>query len=273
MENSVLHRERRPDESFGVFRRAVAAQATDKEILAKAQDGGLVTALLLSALGRGVIDGAIVSGTMETKPLFPIPRLATTAREILESAGTRYFYSTNILALPEAAGKMKALAFGGTPCQIRAIRKMQVAGLKKNVAAIKLLVGLICSECFTYEGLTMEIQEKLGIKPAEINKMNIKGRMLITSEQETKTMSLVDAKKHVRTGCRACEDFSSEFADISAGGLGMDRWTLTIIRTRMGEELFLEASKAGLIKVTRLNEWTSSLLCKLSAKKARRLSE
>ena len=53
MENSVLHRERRPDESFGVFRRVVAAQATDKEILAKAQDGGLVTALLArSFLGR-----------------------------------------------------------------------------------------------------------------------------------------------------------------------------------------------------------------------------
>jgi len=273
MEELVFHRERKPDESFGIFSRLVTAKAADKEILETSQDGGLVSILLLFALGSGLIDGAIVSGTTKEKPFLPIPRLATTPGEILSCAGTRYSYSANILALPKAAGKMKSLAFVGTPCQIRAIRKMQSAGLKGNAANIKVLIGLMCSECFVYEGLIKEIQEKLGIKPAEIKKMNIKGKMWITTEQGTKAISLVDVKKYARTSCRLCEDFSSEFADISAGGIGLEGWTLAIIRTGIGETLFSKASRVGVIKEAEPNEGTLRLLYKLSTKKAKSLSE
>jgi coenzyme F420 hydrogenase subunit beta len=150
---------------------------------------------------------------------------------------------------------------------------MQSAGLKGNAANIKVLIGLMCSECFVYEGLIKEIQEKLGIKPAEIKKMNIKGKMWITTEQGTKAISLVDVKKYARTSCRLCEDFSSEFADISAGGIGLEGWTLAIIRTGIGETLFSKASRVGVIKEAEPNEGTLRLLYKLSTKKAKSLSE
>lgn len=266
-EKSVFCRERRSSGSFGIFNRIVATQTTDSAVLGAAQDGGLVTTLLLFALNGGLIDGAIVSGTAEEKPLLPIPRLVTTSREILECAGTRYFYSANILALPEAAKKAKALAFVGTPCQVRAVRKMQATGLKKSIANIKLLIGLMCSECFVYEGLMKEIQEKLGIERTIIKKMNIKGKMLITTEQGTQTLSLTEAKKHVRANCRSCEDFSSELADISAGGLGLDQWTLAIIRTGIGEDLFSKVLRAGLTKVISPTEGSLDLLRRLSEKK------
>jgi len=44
--------------------------------------------MLVAALKGGLIDGAVVSGKNQDKPVLPIPVLATTLEEITESAGT-----------------------------------------------------------------------------------------------------------------------------------------------------------------------------------------
>lgn len=276
-ENFVFGRERKAEEEFGVYRRLAVAKAKDNRILRVCQDGGVATALLLSAMEKGIIDGAVVSGISNEKPFYPIPKLATTQKEILECAGTKYSYSPNILALTEGIKQKKmSLAFVGTPCQIRAIRKIQMSGLKKYSAPLKFLVGLMCSECFTYEGLMEKhIKEALGVNLNSIKKMNIKGKMLVTTESEVKAIPLADVKQYVRKSCRFCDDFSSELADISVGGLGLDGWTFVIIRTKEGEELFEAAEKAGIIETRPVEkgEFALSLLLKLSAKKRKTASE
>jgi coenzyme F420 hydrogenase subunit beta len=69
-----------------------------------------------------------------------------------------------------------------------------------------------------------------------------------------------------------CTDFSAELADISVGGLGLDGWTFTILRTRRGEELFEEARKANVIKTKSIEkgEKALDLLKRLSLKKRKR---
>jgi coenzyme F420 hydrogenase subunit beta len=271
VENFVFGRERKPNEDFGVYRRMSLAQAKDKHVLDVCQDGGLVTALLLFALENGFIDGAVVSGLSREKPFHPIPLLATTREDILKSAGTKYSYSPNMQALAEGIKQKKSnLAFVGTPCQIQAVRKMQMAGLKRYVAPIKILIGLMCSECFYYEGLVQKhIQGKLGINPNDIKKMNIKGKMLVTTEKGVQAIPLSEIKQYARGSCKLCDDFSSELADISAGGLGLDKWTFTIIRTEKGEELFSMAEKTGILNIRSAEEEanTLNLLTKLSRKK------
>jgi len=271
IENLVFNRERKTDDAFGVYKRLVLARAADNQILEVCQDGGAVTAILLFALKNNLIDGAIVAKSEKEKPFFPRPILATTAEEILQSAGTKYFYSPNILAIAKAIEQKKnSLAFVGTPCQIRAIRKMQLAGLKKYVTPLKLLIGLACSECFIYEGLMENhIRGKLGIDPHRIRKINIKGKMLVALDYETVAIPLAEAKQYAKKSCHLCEDFSSEFADISVGGLGLEGWTFTIIRTEKGEEIFSAAEKAGAIttKDASLEPNALNLLIKLSTKK------
>lgn len=271
LEKLVFERERKPEEDFGVYRRCILAQTTDKNVMRSCQDGGVVTSLLTFALQKGIIDGAVLSGLSPDKPFHPAPKLATTPEEILECAGTRYTYSPNLLAIREALAKSESLAFVGTPCQIHAIRKMEAAGLKRYVDGIKFTIGLMCTESFTYEGLMVKhIQQKLGINLHDVKKINIKGKVLVTiTSGDLKTISLVEAKRYARKSCLPCTDFSAELADLSVGGLGLSGWSFTIIRTKKGEELFKEVEKSELIKTRPIEEEEGAfnLLVKLSRKK------
>jgi len=272
LEKLVFERERKPEEEFGVFRRLVLAQAKDNNILQSCQDGGMVSALLTFALNNGMIDAAVVSATSREKPLYPIPRLASTPQEVLECAGTRYTYSPNLLALQEGVKlKKKNLAFVGTPCQIQAVRKVEAVPLKKYSSMLRFTIGLMCTESFTYEGLIQEhIQGTLGVKPEEIKKVNIKGKVLVTTKSgEVKAIPLAEAKQYTRKGCVPCTDFSAELADISAGGLGLNGWTFTVIRTQKGEEIFESAEKAEALRTRPVEEERAplDLLIKLSKRK------
>jgi len=275
LEEFVFGRRSKPEERFGIYRRLVIAQATDKNILQVCQDGGVVSALLSFALRNGTIDGATLSGVSEGRTLYPVPRLATTLDEVLECAGTRYFYSPNLLALQEGVKQnRKSIAFVGTPCQTLAIRRIQMVPLKKYTKKLGVLIGLLCTESFTYQGLMEKhIQGIMGIDPQDIKKINIKGKVLITLKNgETKSISLSEAKQYTRTSCVLCSDFSAELADISVGGLGLANWTFTVLRTKKGEELFEEAEKAHVIKTRPVEkeERALNLLSRLSTKKRKR---
>jgi len=63
--------------TIGIYRRAVAARASDKSILKKAQDGGVVTAILVYLLEEKIIDGAILTGRgRERDGWMPFPLVA-----------------------------------------------------------------------------------------------------------------------------------------------------------------------------------------------------
>jgi len=274
IEKFVFGRERKTEEDFGIYRRIVIAQARDESVLQICQDGGVVTALLMFAMKNELVDGAIVSGVSEDRPFYPVPRLATTPQEVLKCAGTRYSYSPNLLAFQEGIKqKKKNLAFVGTPCQIHALRKIEMVPLKKYANPLRLTIGLMCTESFTYKGLMEKhIQRELGINLHDISKINIKAKVLVTTKSgEIKTVPLVEAKKYTRKSCALCTDFSSELADISAGGLGMSGWTFIVIRTEKGEELFESAERKGLLETKPIEEEKRAfdLLINLSKKKRR----
>ena len=274
MEKFVFGRERRSEEAFGVYTRMTVAQASDEKLRRRCQDGGVVTALLRFALDNGIVEAAALSGLSQDKPLLPNPVLASDGAEVMACAGTRYTYSPNLFALKEGIlKKRKRLAYVGTPCQIQAIRQMGMASLKRYVEPTKLTIGLMCTESFTYQGLIGHIEQTLGIRSRDISKVNIKGQLLITTKSsETRTVPLKEVKRYTRQGCLPCNDFSGEFSDISAGGLGMTNWTFVIVRTSKGEEVFREAEEAGVVKTKGIREekLAAELLVKLSERKRNR---
>ena len=274
METFVFGRERRSEEASGIYVRMLLAQASDEELRRRCQDGGVVTALLRFVLEKGIVEAVALSGLSLDKPLLPNPVLASTVAEVTGCAGTRYTYSPNIFALRDGIlQRRRRLAYVGTPCQIQAIRRMDVASLRRYVEPIKLTIGLMCTESFTYREMIDYIEQTLGIHSSDICKVNIKGQLIITTKSgETKKVPLKEIKRFTRQGCLPCNDFSSEFADISAGGLGMIDWTFVIVRTDKGEEILREAEEVGVIRTKGIKEekLAAELLVKLSEWKRNR---
>ncbi|MEE8569450.1 MAG: Coenzyme F420 hydrogenase/dehydrogenase, beta subunit C-terminal domain, partial [Candidatus Bathyarchaeia archaeon] len=184
-------------------------------------------------------------------------------------------YSPNLLAYNTGIAEgLEKIAFVGTPCQILALRRIQKASLRKHSRALAFTVGLFCFECFSYDGLMIQkIQEEMGMDLRAITKMNIKGDFVLqTKSGQTKIISLRDAKIYSDVFCQYCSDFSAELADISLGGIGLKDWTLTIIRTDKGKDLFNQAVNKGLLEVKPVEDFKTAfkLMKKLSKNKRSR---
>ena len=69
--------------------------------------------------------------------------------------------------------------------------------------------------------------------------MNIKGVFQIWMKDGSyHEIDLKECHQWTREGCKNCPDFAAEHTDIATGGIGKDNdWTLTIVRTELGEEV------------------------------------
>ncbi len=270
-ERAYFGRMRKSGETFGMHRRLVIARTTSRAVSRVCQDGGVVTTLLQYGLEKGVFDGALVTQTHPGKPFYPVPKLATTPREILKAAGSKYVCLPNPFALASEAEKTgkTGIAFVGTPCQIQAVRSLQMADPPK-LGTLKLAIGLMCSGCFTYELVTELIQKKHGIDPRGIKKMKIKRKLLLTAKSGNTEIPLSEANEYKRKGCGGCRDFSAELADLSVGGLGLEGWSFIVLRSERGEELVAAAEEAGLLltKTVEPEAGSLKLLIRMSQKKS-----
>ncbi|MGQ9788757.1 MAG: Coenzyme F420 hydrogenase/dehydrogenase, beta subunit C-terminal domain [Candidatus Hadarchaeaceae archaeon] len=244
------------DELIGTYRHALSVEAVDPHVKIRAQDGGAATALLSSLLEIGYIDAAILTGTAEA-PWRPVAKVATTPKEVLECAGTKYSRGPISLGLREAVNMyyQKKVALVGTPCQIIASRRMGLSTPKNEhlSEAIKLRIGLFCSGVFKYEDFFKNVVEKnLQIPLTSVNKFDLKNEKLIIylKHGPSRELPLSEIRKYVDLPCRICSNFSAEMADISIGYLGSPAGRSTVlIRTELGEEAFAEAGKLGKLSV------------------------
>ncbi|MFW6080728.1 MAG: Coenzyme F420 hydrogenase/dehydrogenase, beta subunit C-terminal domain [Desulfosalsimonas sp.] len=231
------------------------ARAMDQDIREKATDGGVVTALLLHLFDSRRIDGAIV--TKQSGPFQRRPFLAVTRDEIKEAAGfyfdtshgmhhmsERYVTYSSIEEFGPLMKKgLRRVALVGTPCQIKAYRRMEVLGIVPS-DSIQYCLGLFCSGNFTFEKeQRKKLAESHDFEWENVKKINIKENFLVHLDNgEIRSLDLEDLDFMKRVACRYCSDYSAEFADISFGGIGApEGWTTVITRTPLGRAVFADA--------------------------------
>lgn len=233
------------DELLGTYTQALSVEATDAAMKARCQDGGAVTALLSSLLDTGYIDGAVVVGTAE-EPWRPVARVATTTKELIECAGSKYSRAPVFLGLRDAVDLYycERVAIVGTSCQILASWRMKFSDpTNRHLAdAIKLRVGLFCGGVVGYNRFLINLVDKQLRTPlAEVAKFDIKNnRFIIYRKHKPKReLALSAVKRYMDLPCKLCTDFTAELADVSVGAVGSPAGRSTaLIRTPTGAEAF-----------------------------------
>jgi coenzyme F420 hydrogenase subunit beta len=271
-----IHREQSQVE--GPYRYKTLVRATDDRYLQRGQDGGAVAALLGWALDSGELDGAVVAAPSETVPWLDEPRLVRTSEELRATAGSRYTYCATPLGLKEAAAaKCKNIALVGVSCESTAVRQIAAAGIKRWTRNVRLVVGLMCTETFDYEAFIVgKLEHELGIKLEDVTKINVKGKVIVTlKDGRDIDIPLRECRPFANEWCHHCPDFAAEHADLSCGGLGMEGWTMILVRSEKGQDFLERAVAANIVELRDAEEEPKALevMMRLATKQRERIKE
>jgi len=214
-----------------------------------AQDGGVVSALLIAALAAGDIDGALVTRPSDDpdEPWKGVAHIATSAKEIVAAAGSYYNQTMALAELDLSKYDLPAkprIAVVGTPCEIQGIRAMQSRRWPTGahrIDSVVLTIALLCTKSFDYQGLMLQLLEKdRGIDLERVSKVDvIRGKMIV--EYRDGEIAVDEPIKNFHgaalKGCDECADFLGRSADLSVGSVGsMDGWSSVLVRTERGRK-------------------------------------
>lgn len=235
------------------------ARSGDPKIRAKAQYGGIVTAVLSFALKKGLIDRALLARTMPDKT--PQPFLARSMEDLVQCTGSNYMacpvlYGYNHFSKTGVGGDCR-LAVVATPCQVLAITKMKHKPPQngRDINNIKLVIGLFCTWAlapnrfhrFLGENVKLNAVTKFDVPPPPANRFDIHTNSGVIS------LSLGQVRQFTMPACAYCTDMTSEFADISVGAAeGVEGWNTVIVRTTVGEELWQGMISEGKVEMAEL---------------------
>jgi len=230
-----------PAETLGTYLELFCASAAFE--VPHKQSGGAVTAILANALDEGLID-AVVTVTEDRWTLKPSSVVITKSAVLVQQAGSRYNWWVPLLAALKYAvveHKFKRIAVVGVPCTVQAVARMRESDndlLKPYGKAIRLVIGLFCTEIFDYTALVQgKLKSHYNLEPHEIKKLNVKGKLeVLKHDGSTTIVPLEELETCIRKGCHFCTDLTAIFSDISAGAIGSPPGSTTlIVRTPTGK--------------------------------------
>jgi coenzyme F420 hydrogenase subunit beta len=231
----------RPSETLGKYIELLSAKATFE--IPHKQSGGAVTAILASALDEGLID-AIVTVTEDRFTLKPSSVIITKSDVLVQQAGSRYSWWVPLLAALKTAvveRKYRRIAVVGVPCAVQALARIRSSDndlLIPYGKAIRLVIGLFCTETFDYSSLIQgKLRTDYQLEAHEIKKLDVKGKLeILKIDGSIQNVPLAELETCIRKGCHICTDLTAPEADISAGSVGTPAGMTTLmIRTKTGK--------------------------------------
>ncbi|MGD8518299.1 MAG: Coenzyme F420 hydrogenase/dehydrogenase, beta subunit C-terminal domain [Anaerolineae bacterium] len=251
----------RDDPRLGRFLTCHVGHASDDGIRWDAASGGVVTALLIAGLRKGLFDGALVTQMSPESPLQPMPILATTEQEIKEATGSKYCPVAANMRLRQILDSEGRFAVVGLPCHMHGLRMAQarIPKLRKKVAVcISLFCGLNMSPLGTRVALN-----RRQVPIDEVTELRYRGEgwpgALQVQLRDGQTYrehlySYFDESfsAYEMYRCTQCSDAFGELADISCGDAWLPEYTanddrgtsVVIVRDTRGQNLLASSSPA-----------------------------
>jgi coenzyme F420 hydrogenase subunit beta len=224
----------------------VAARAARRA--PRAQDGGVVTAVLAAGLESGALDGALVAvPSADGQPLRAEAKVVTSAAELGRAAGSTY-HQVMALAALDLAGvdlpKGSRLAVVGTPCVVQGLQAMQrrpwPGGTGRHrVADVVLSIALLCTKSFDYQALVLEeLAARRGVDLERVGKVDVtEGRLVVTYLDGQLAVDEPVKAFHgaALRGCAECPDVLGHSADLAVGSVGsLPGWSTVLVRSEAG---------------------------------------
>jgi coenzyme F420 hydrogenase subunit beta len=144
----------------------------DRDVRYHSSSGGFATELLIFALKKGMIDGALVTRMSKDNALRAEAYLARTEGEILAAMGSKYNISP-VGSMIKELGKSGKWAVVGLPCHILAFKKTSRIIRELN-DRIVLYVGLFCNHTL-YPQATRFLLQKEGVPVEKVESISYRG--------------------------------------------------------------------------------------------------
>nr|WP_319374725.1 Coenzyme F420 hydrogenase/dehydrogenase, beta subunit C-terminal domain [uncultured Methanobacterium sp.] len=270
--NEFFFNKKPEDILMGNYLNCYVGYVNNENIRFNSSSGGLVTGILVYALDKGIIDGALVTRMSKENPLEPEPFIARTPEEIIEASKSKYCpVPVNKVIKEILHSKDDKLAVVGLPCHIHGIRNAEMMN-KTLREKIVLHLGIFCSHTDTF-WQTDSLLSKWGIGPKEVQEINYRGdgwpgNMTITlkngkrkSIPYSEAISQHNLWVNALFRCLFCPDLTAEMSDMSFG----DPWipeiieaenkgqSIVVSRTENSENILTEVVVEGYIQLDDLS--------------------
>jgi 3,8-divinyl protochlorophyllide a 8-vinyl-reductase (ferredoxin) len=228
------------DVYFGVHQSMMAARKT--EPIAGAQWTGMVSAIAIEMLNRGMVEGVVCVQNTKEDRFTPMPVIARTPEDILAARVNKPTLSPNLSVLEqiEQSG-MKRLLVIGVGCQIQALRAVE-----KELGLEKLYVlGTPCVDNVTRAGL-QKFLDTTSRSPDTVVYYEFMQDFKVHFKHEdgsTETVPFFGLKTNqlkdvFAPSCMSCFDYVNSLADLVVGYMGAPfGWQWTVVRNDTGQEM------------------------------------
>lgn len=241
-------------------------KATNKQLFNNSQSGGIVSALLVHALEKGRINGAVTVTMQSGSPPRPVAKIAKSSQEILQAQKSKYCPVPVLGFLRDLKSHEGPVAMVGTSCQIHGL-KNALDKMPQLQSKIAFTIGLVCDRVLTYTALDYLVSKaSINVKskilhfrdksvsgyPGDVHVFSDNGKSIVMPAKIR--MQIKDYFTPAR--CRICFDKMNVFSDITVGdphGLkGADRKlgeSMLVVRTKIGQEIIRNARKDEAISI------------------------
>lgn len=232
------------------------ARSSDKEIIEKAECGGVVTSLLKFALDNGRVDAALTVKARDGNRYDGIPVLVTDSKDIVETGGSLHCTSPNMARFLKEylnGASDQKIAVVVKPCDAKAIIEL-AKRYQVNLDNL-LLIGLNCTGTLPSAKAKKMFRDEFEVDPADIIAEDIEDNKLIIrlkdgTEKEKELAELEQKGYGRRENCRRCETNIPIMADIACGKWGATDKNTTFVEvcSEKGSEFIESAIEDGCIK-------------------------
>jgi len=275
--NSHVFGKQPDDLLLGNFSGCYVGHSNDNAMRFNSSSGGVVPQLLVYALEKGMIDGALVVRMNKDNPLEPEPFIARSPEEVISAWKSKYCPVATNAVLRKILSEDGRFAVVGLPCHIHGIRKAETVfgGLKDKIV---LHIGLFCGHTVNFMGTEL-LLKKFRIRKDDVARIDYRGcgwpGFMSIKLKDGRSLKFRFNKGwnaywnvfspffFTPLRCMMCPDQFNELADVSVG----DAWlpelkgslgeSVLITRTPIAEEMLASQKKS---KVLSLKPITPSMV-------------